>query len=202
MPEQAFEGPDFTEYTISIPGGPVQFRGALLAAATSRRDGQPQWTELDLYLLEQPRRSRYCVVTAGMSVVYHSAAGRCNAGKAMTLGELTGDQWEDLVPCPRCRPDDLLQMPDEHEVRAEVPLLSIMMARTPADLVRRLRWSGPGHGRPRTSVPMLSRVSQALLDEASDYDDGIAEELARVRVLADEEDTNEDEGLARAGLPG
>ena len=85
----------------------VEFRGEVLAAATTQRPGRPQWTEITVYraasINEQGASGIYVVAKVGRSVLAHRRTCLDTNTSGMDSWRAAPEQGK-RVPCLACNP--------------------------------------------------------------------------------------------------
>lgn len=157
-----------TEERFNVRDGqrPLTFQGWKIAEADSQSGEDVRWTELTLY---KTLTGKYVLEKIGRSDVFHSDA--CTRrSKGVKYDDLESAVPEDddtalediFVPCEDCKPSY-----DDAPVWAERDISAVAVFESPETLVTSLFRRNPDN------MKFLSRVSRALLDEASRHDDGI-----------------------------
>lgn len=143
----------------------IEFDGERVATASTERQDDPRWTEIEIFRTDG---GRYVVHRVGRSVVYHVADGPCNFG----IGTRGADLPPDAEPCRpsnkrqgrSCRPpaqDDPAFDPDAtYEMELDLHSADVC---APEEVPRKLsQWRGGNE--------TMSSVSRRALQEAVDRD--------------------------------
>lgn len=116
--------PPLQHFELPTRDLPIDFDGWLVDELDNGGGSRPRWAVLQLYRW-QPRDGGplgYILYTIGHSVVYHEPDSACGRGVITTVGnilDVTPESYEDLMPCPDCRPQDLADLDDDDEVEME-----------------------------------------------------------------------------------
>lgn len=152
-------------YWVEDVGRRRPLTGYFLSETSNRSPYKQHWTELRLYRTED---NRYVLSVLGCSVVYHEPHSDCNSGVTTKIADLDDDRYDELVPCQRCNPDDLDDIPEERSVDVEQVRPTVHVCATAADLIAKLR-------DPKSPSGAISGLGQRLLGNAVRLD----EELKR-----------------------
>lgn len=186
---------NFTHFEILDDYDDVVFEGKLMARASTRRAGQPRWTELVLYRTEG---DQYVISKIGRSVVYHKIGSACNTGVQTTvldlckrvealakLVEFNDDEELYPVPCEKCRPPEIYavdsELDDDDLVNGELDRPQAEVC-APADVPERLRLRrNDSNG---VSTSFMSSVATRVLATAAAADPLLRSEIQHTRRVS------------------
>lgn len=176
-----------TEIVVQDAGGPRSFRGELISdlswdnetardACRGKGEGT-RWTDMTLYRAFDRGLPgvAYVLHTVGRSLVYHQHGSECRRGVRFRVDILgKTDRYDELEPCPRCRPAPLDEIDDEKYVAVEIDRPKIYKCRNGAQVLESLKDSYTG---------VISGLGQGLLEDAAMKDEGIQRAITVTRPL-------------------
>lgn len=117
---------------------------------------------------QQDKPFRYALEIIARSWVYHRVDGPCvkRRHKISTVGEVwdSNARWRNLLPCTRCKPDDLKSMRDDERIAEERQDPHVYLCSDASAIVKRLyHHSGE-----------ISEMAAKMLREAARLDPDIA----------------------------
>jgi hypothetical protein len=161
----AESGPVLTRVAFDGPRR-VEFRGAVLAAATTARPGVGRWTETTVYrthrVNSEGARGIYVVAKVGRSIMAHRRTCLTTDTRRLPQYLATPEQGQ-RMPCLECGPQLVPPAPD---VVVEVDRHRLMQAPDPAALVRVLF---PGADLSRALFGMSGDLVVQLHDHDPDF---------------------------------
>lgn len=138
----------------------VEFTGVQLSLATTETPEATRWTEISIYRTEG---GRYVIHRCGRSVLFHAHAGTCNTGVPIMIGQLDEFDRNELQPCARCRPGEIVDIELREMIDREVDWYNVddCPAAEVAETLKLKRDDG---------TKFISQVAQRALLEAMNVD--------------------------------
>lgn len=111
MTELAVNDP-MDHFVLPTDDLPIKFDGWLVGELDNGGGDRLRWAVLQLYRWYPVDGGDpgYILYTIGHSVIYHAPNSPCGRGVVTEVGsieDITPEAYEDLEPCPECRPADL-----------------------------------------------------------------------------------------------
>lgn len=136
----------------------IQFRAAVLSAATTHRPGVGRWTELTVYRVpigeEEPPAGVYVLARVGRSVLAHR--GNCEVVNVKRMAAIATDpEAARRMPCLDCMPPLAPPDPDVVVERTKHQLLRVRSTQELGNLVFPRRTSGALTGMTADTVGQL-----------------------------------------------
>jgi hypothetical protein len=148
-------------YSVKDGVRTLKFDGDLLASSSSRVGNRPRWVEFRLF---RTKGGTYVLSRTGMSVLFHASScsvverNRLSARDEAELGAA-------YTGCPDCKPNRFA----EEGVFPETPRHWAQASDTPKGILSALmKYDENG-------TEYLTNVARALLEDASEVDEGIGE---------------------------
>lgn len=146
------------------------------AEGEGQRDGRPRWGVNAVWRLSGGKG--YTVLRASYSVIYHRNPTSCHntgaegpgSGPMSGLPASVEDLPDDAEPCPRCKPDQPWELPDDElAVRYEFPRQSVDVCPDPAAVIRRLTHHRKHSGESQVTIsePVRALIAQLRENDAA-----------------------------------